>query len=112
MSRRRAGGEKSARKRHATVDHLQRLCHFSRLESYRDPSLFRICALSLALIPVMLGAIVFAHFANGFFYNNAGGGWEFAAFWALVLAVQALIGDGAHALKPFDLGRKPEPARA
>lgn len=67
---------------------------------------------SLALIPVMLGAIVFAHFGNGFFYNNAGGGWEFAAFWALILGVQALIGDGAHALKPFAPGARFEPARA
>lgn len=53
---------------------------------------------ALGLIPILIGAIVTAHFANGFFYNNAGGGWEFAAFWSLVLAAQALLGGGAHAL--------------
>lgn len=67
---------------------------------------------ALALIPVLLGAIAFAHGANGFFYNNAGGGWEFAAFWALILGVQALIGDGAYALKPFASERALQPARA
>ena len=30
---------------------------------------------------------------------NQGGGWEFPAFWAVALAVQALIGNGAYALK-------------
>ena len=53
---------------------------------------------SLALLPIMLGAI-FAHAGNGFFFTAANGGWEFPAFWAVALAVQALIGGGAHALK-------------
>ncbi len=53
---------------------------------------------SVALIPIMLGA-VFAHWKAGFFFSNEGGGWEFPAFWAVALAVQALIGNGAYALK-------------
>ena len=53
---------------------------------------------SLALLPIMLGAI-FAHAGNGFFFTAANGGWEFPAFWAVALAVQALIGGGALALK-------------
>lgn len=53
---------------------------------------------SLALLPIMLGAI-FAHAGNGFFFSAANGGWEFPAFWAVALAVQALIGGGAYALK-------------
>ena len=53
---------------------------------------------SLALLPIMLGAI-FAHSGNGFFFTAANGGWEFPAFWAVALAVQALIGGGALALK-------------
>ena len=53
---------------------------------------------SLALLPIMLGAI-FAHAGNGFFFTAANGGWEFPAFWAVALGVQALIGGGAHALK-------------
>jgi putative oxidoreductase len=39
------------------------------------------------------------HGGNGFFFTNAGGGWEFPAFWAIALLVQALLGDGAYALR-------------
>jgi putative oxidoreductase len=53
---------------------------------------------SLALIGVLIGAIVTVHGANGFFFTNAGGGWEYPAFWAVALLVQALLGDGAYAL--------------
>lgn len=53
---------------------------------------------SLALLPILLGAI-FAHAGNGFFFMSPNGGWEFPAFWAVALAVQALIGGGAYALK-------------
>lgn len=53
---------------------------------------------SIALIPILLGA-VFAHWGAGFFFSNQGGGWEFPAFWAAALAVQALIGNGSYALK-------------
>jgi putative oxidoreductase len=56
---------------------------------------------SLALIPILLGA-VFAHWGAGFFFSNQGGGWEFPAFWAVALAVQALLGNGSYAL---NLGR-------
>lgn len=55
-------------------------------------------AVSVALIPILLGAI-FAHWGTGFFFSNQGGGWEFPAFWAVALGVQALIGNGAYALK-------------
>jgi putative oxidoreductase len=54
---------------------------------------------SLALVPVLLGAIVLVHGQYGFFFMNAGGGWEFPAFWAVTLVVQALLGDGAYALR-------------
>jgi len=55
--------------------------------------------ISLALTPILIGAIVTAHAANGWLFSNAGGGWEFPAFWAATLVVQALLGDGAFALK-------------
>jgi putative oxidoreductase len=55
--------------------------------------------ISLALTPLLIGAIVTAHAANGWLFSNAGGGWEFPAFWAATLVVQALLGDGAFALK-------------
>lgn len=54
---------------------------------------------SLALVPVLLGSIYAPHGAAGFFFSNEGGGWEFPAFWAIALVVQALLGDGAYAVK-------------
>jgi len=54
---------------------------------------------SLALVPILLGSIYTPHGAAGFFFSNEGGGWEFPAFWAVTLLVQALLGDGTHALK-------------
>ena len=54
---------------------------------------------SLALLPIVLGSIYAPHGAAGFFFSNEGGGWEFPAFWAVTLVVQALLGDGAYGLK-------------
>lgn len=54
---------------------------------------------SLALVPILLGSIYAPHGAAGFFFSNEGGGWEFPAFWAVTLVVQALLGGGAYALK-------------
>ncbi len=54
---------------------------------------------SLALVPILLGTIYVPHGAAGFFFSTEGGGWEFPAFWAVTLVVQALLGDGAYALK-------------
>jgi len=53
---------------------------------------------SLALLPIMLGAVA-VHWGAGWVFSSEGGGWEFPAFWAVALVVQALLGDGAHALK-------------
>ncbi|WP_456623552.1 MULTISPECIES: DoxX family protein [unclassified Bradyrhizobium] len=55
---------------------------------------------ALAGIPILLGAIFTVHGAAGFFFTNPKGGWEFPAFWAIALAAQALLGDGAYALRP------------
>ena len=54
---------------------------------------------SLALVPILLGSIYVPHGAAGFLFSNEGGGWEFPAFWAVALIVQALLADGAYALK-------------
>ncbi|WP_298959703.1 DoxX family protein [uncultured Roseibium sp.] len=59
---------------------------------------------SLALLPILLGAIIFVHAQNGWLFSNENGGWEFPAFWALALIVQSLLGGGAYALS-FDGGR-------
>ena len=55
---------------------------------------------ALAAAPVLIGAVVFVHLGNGFFFSAPNGGWEFPAFWAVALVAQALIGDGAYALLP------------
>jgi putative oxidoreductase len=60
---------------------------------------------ALALVPVLLGAIATVHASAGFFFTNEKGGWEFPAFWAVALVVQALIGDGALALRPTTFGQ-------
>ena len=76
---------------------------------------------SLALIPVLLGA-TWVHAGNGWLFTAetheeagallkvllqreaaskaAGGGWEYPLFLTVAAAVQALLGDGAYALKP------------
>ncbi|AVQ08383.1 TPA: DoxX family protein [Xanthomonas vasicola pv. zeae] len=51
-------------------------------------------------VPLLLGTIVSVHGANGFGFSNPGGGWEYPALWTVLLIVQALLGDGAFALKP------------
>ncbi len=65
---------------------------------------------ALLLTPLLLGTIVTVHGANGFFFNNPNGGWEFPAFWAIALVVLALLGDGAAALLPTRLGGSPRGA--
>ncbi len=53
---------------------------------------------SIAMIPILLGA-TYVHSGAGWLFSNEGGGWEFPAFWAVALAVQAMLGDGAFALR-------------
>jgi putative oxidoreductase len=52
---------------------------------------------SLALLPILLGALVI-HAPNGWLFTAANGGWEYPAFLAIASVVQALIGGGAFAL--------------
>ncbi len=62
---------------------------------------------ALVALPILIGAIVFFHAKNGFAYNAPkGGGWEYPAVWAIVLLVQAMIGDGAYALIPTPSPRR------
>ena len=66
-------------------------------------------AMALALVPVLLGAL-WTHAGNGWLFSNQGGGWEYPAFLAAASLAQALIGDGAHALRPTPLPRALRPA--
>jgi putative oxidoreductase len=54
-------------------------------------------AISLLLLPILIGATL-QHTGNGWLFTAKGGGWEFPVFWTASLLVQALLGDGAHAL--------------
>lgn len=60
---------------------------------------------SLALIPVLLGA-TWAHSANGWVFSGEGGGWEFPLFWTVVQVAIALLGAGAFALRVPALDRR------
>jgi putative oxidoreductase len=53
---------------------------------------------ALALVPVAVGA-TWAHLGAGWLFTNEGGGFEYPLFLALATAVQALLGDGALALR-------------
>ena len=55
-------------------------------------------AVALGLIPILLGA-TWAHAGNGWVFSAPNGGWEYPAFWTLMLVVQALLGNGALALR-------------
>ncbi len=53
---------------------------------------------ALALIPTLLGAIIWVHAPNGWVFSNKGGGWEYPAFLIVASVALALLGDGAYAL--------------
>jgi putative oxidoreductase len=55
-------------------------------------------AVSILLLPVLLGA-VYVHFGAGWVFSNANGGWEYPAFLAVAVIVQALLGPGKFALQ-------------
>lgn len=54
---------------------------------------------ALLLIPVLIGA-TWTHAGNGWLFSYEGGGWEYPLFLVFAALVQALLGDGAYALKP------------
>ena len=55
-------------------------------------------AVSIALLPVLLGA-TFVHFGSGWVFSNPNGGWEYPAVLSLAAVVQALLGPGRFALR-------------
>jgi putative oxidoreductase len=58
----------------------------------------RTRAVAVALVPVLIGA-TWAHAGNGWVFTSPNGGWEYPAFLTAALLVQALLGDGAYALR-------------
>jgi putative oxidoreductase len=61
--------------------------------------------ISLLLLPIMIGATL-QHVGNGWLFTGQNGGWEFPVFWTAALVAQALLGDGAFALR---LSRNSDP---
>lgn len=53
---------------------------------------------SLALIPVLLGAS-WVHAGNGWLFTAEGGGWEYPVFWVVVQIAITLLGRGAFAVR-------------
>jgi putative oxidoreductase len=53
---------------------------------------------AIGLVSLILGTIVMVHGAKGWMFSNEGGGWEYPAFWAVALVVQASLGSGAYSL--------------
>jgi putative oxidoreductase len=64
-------------------------------------------AVALALVPILIGAL-YVHAGNGWLFTAKNGGWEYPLFLIAASLVQALLGDGAYALR---IGRT-APARA
>lgn len=55
---------------------------------------------ALALSPIMIGALVFVHAANGWVFTSPNGGWEYPLYLFVLCIAQALLGDGPLALMP------------
>ena len=53
---------------------------------------------SLALLPILAGA-TWAHAGNGWMFGYPNGGWEYPLYLTLLACVQALLGEGAFALR-------------
>jgi putative oxidoreductase len=53
---------------------------------------------AFALVPILLGSL-WVHAGNGWLFSAPNGGWEYPAFWTVALVVQAVLGDGAFALR-------------
>jgi putative oxidoreductase len=67
---------------------------------------FQTRLVSLAMVPILLGAM-WAHSGNGWVFSNQGGGWEYPLFWAVVLVVQAMLGSGAFAVDDMQARKTP-----
>jgi putative oxidoreductase len=70
---------------------------------------YRTRVVALVLVPVLLGA-TWVHAGNGWLFTSPNGGWEYPAFWTVALVVQALLGDGALALRSAGAARLPHRA--
>jgi putative oxidoreductase len=54
---------------------------------------------TVALIPALLGAIIWVHGGNGWVFTARGGGWEYPLYLIILSVAQFLLGDGRYALR-------------
>lgn len=64
---------------------------------------------ALALVPILIGAAL-VHVPNGWVFSAPNGGWEYPVFLVVASVVQALLGDGALALRAPAAARVQQPA--
>ncbi len=58
---------------------------------------YQVRALSVAIIPVLLGA-TWVHWQNGWLFMNDGGGWEYPLILSAMAVAQFFLGAGAYAI--------------
>ena len=59
---------------------------------------------AIALMPALVGALIWAHGGNGWVFTAPNGGWEYPAYLIVLSAAQFLLGDGTLVLR-----RSPDP---
>jgi putative oxidoreductase len=72
---------------------------------------FHARVVSVLLLPILLGAVVI-HAPNGWLFTAPNGGWEYPAFLAVAALTQALVGEGAFALRTTRIAGPAPAARA
>jgi len=58
---------------------------------------YRVQLVVIALLPLLVGSILFVHGAKGWAFANEGGGWEYSAFLIVASIAQVLLGKGSFA---------------
>ena len=66
---------------------------------------FKTRLFSALVIPILLGA-TWAHSANGWLFNNAGGGWEYPLLLTIMAVAQLGMGDGKYAISTYVSSKK------
>jgi putative oxidoreductase len=61
---------------------------------------FKTRLFSALVIPILLGA-TWVHSANGWLFNNAGGGWEYPLLLTIIALAQLGMGDGKYAISTY-----------
>ena len=61
---------------------------------------FKTRLFSALVIPILLGA-TWVHSANGWLFNNAGGGWEYPLLLTIMAVAQLGMGDGKYTISTY-----------